>query len=82
MVGIFEIVNAGIQTKSFDGKQTSTIGCLQNADLTHVKIPDDNLLHQCQGLELYKPVKMEIEVTKGQFNGNVYVNYKLVKILK
>lgn len=82
MIGIFEVVNAGIESKTFDGKTNHTLACLQNADLTKVKIPDDALLKQCQQLELYKPVKVEVDVSKGQFNGQTYVNYKLVRVLK
>lgn len=82
MIGIFEVIHAGIQSKTFEGKTNSTLACLQNADLTHVKIPTDELLRECNQLELYKPIKVELDVTKGQFNGATYVNYKLVRILK
>lgn len=82
MKGIFEIINAGIQSKTFDGKTNHTLACLQDADLTHVKIPDEGLLKQCEQLELYKPVKVEVEVSKGQFNGSTYVNYKLVQLIR
>lgn len=84
MQGIFEVVNAGVISKTYDGKTNNTIGCLQpgSAELVQVKIPDDKLLGICQGLELYKQVKMRLDVTKGQFNGTTYVNYKLLEVLK
>ena len=82
MVGIFEVVNAGIESKTFEGKTNSTLACLQNADLTKVKIPDEDLLKQCMQLDLYKPVTIEVDVSKGLFNGSVYVNYKLIRIVK
>lgn len=82
MVGIFEVVNGGIQKKSFNGTDNYNLACLQNAELTPVKIADDVLLKQCQNLELYKAVKLRIEINKGQFEGKTYANYKLLSIEK
>lgn len=80
MKGIFEVVSAGLQSKEFNGTVTNKLAIIQDAQMKTAKVEGD-ILKECRTLPLYKPVKLELDVTDGEMNGRRYVSYKVVRIV-
>ena len=80
MIGKFDVILTGTEkTVSKDGKNVYLYAnLLQKSELKRCRIESEKMFDELLKLGELKPIQAEIEVSENNWDGKVYINYKLL----